>query len=148
MFRKIEKTAFPPDKPIFIWDGKCGFCKYWIIYWKSKIGDSLEFEPFQEAATRFGDIPYNEFKKASRLIEPDGKVYSGPDSAYRSFMYFKSSNPYWNKLYHRSKWFQKLSDWAYNWIAKHRSFMFRMTKLFFGKNPTSLKPYWMFYLGG
>ena len=146
MFTSIDHTDYPPSKPLFLWDGKCGFCQFWKIYWDRRSEGRLVFEPFQNAATQFKDIPEAEFAKASRLIEPDGKVYSGPNSAYRSFTYFKNGTHFWHNLYERQRWFRFLSDHGYIWIAKNRAFMFRVTKLMFGKNPRKLKYYWVYYI--
>ena len=147
MFSKIEKTAFPPiEKPMMVWDGECGFCNYWITRWKSKTEDRINYKSFQEVAEYFGDIPLKEFKKASRLIETDGSVFSGPDSAFRSFTYFENEDFRWHRWYSKYKWFTFLSDHSYNFIAKHRSFMFTLTKIFFGKNPEAIKPYWFLIL--
>ncbi len=147
MLTKIPKTNFPPvHKNIFIWDGECGFCKYWITRWKAKTQGKLVFQTFQEAAQNFPDIPLKEFKKASRLIETDGSIYSGPDSAYRSFVYFENKITRWHLWYKKYKWFRDLSDHTYNFIAKNRALMFRLTKIFFGNDPENLKPYWIVYL--
>lgn len=147
MFSKIENTAFPPaNKPMLVWDGECGFCKYWILYLKNKTGNNLDFETFQKVSENFSDIPLKEFKKASRLIEMDGFVFSGPDSLYRSLEYFEKPQPHWHRWYKNYKWFRFGSDHAYNFIAKHRSLMFSITKVFFGKNPQALKPYWFLLL--
>lgn len=131
---------------MMVWDGECGFCKYWITNWKSKTDAQIDYRTLQEVAKQFKDIPLKEFKKASRLIEPDGAVYSGPDSAYRSFLYFKNTNPPWHRWYSQYKLFSFPSDHTYNFIAKNRSFMFSLTKLFFGRNPERLKPYWLLLL--
>lgn len=147
MFSKIERTEFPPpERPMMVWDGKCGFCNYWIRRWKSKTGDRINYKTFQEIAGHFKDIPLKEFKKASRLIEPNGLVYSGPDSAFRSFTYFENTDYRWHRWYSEYKWFATLSNHGYNFIAKHRGCMFTITKIFFGKNPESLKPFWFLEL--
>ena len=75
---------------MMVWDGECGSCKYWITYWKSRTGNSVDYRTFQKVSAQFEDISLEEFKKASRLIEVDGSVYSGPDSAFRTFRYFKN----------------------------------------------------------
>lgn len=147
MFIKIQKTQNPPDQPLFIWDGECGFCKYWIIIWKSKT-QGLNYKTFQEVAGEFQDIPLKEFKKASRLIEPDGSVYAGPDSAYRTFWYFKKPQKHWHRWYQKSGFFQKISDHTYNWIAKNRPIMMKLTLAFWGKNPLKQKPFWLLWLVG
>lgn len=146
MFTKINQTAFPPKKPMMVWDGECSFCKYWITNWHSKTKNKIEYITLQEKASYFEDIPLKEFKKASRLIETDGKVYSGPNSVFRLFTYFDKNHTSWHRWYTNSKWFAEVCDHTYNWIAKHRPFMFAMTKVLFGKNPLSLKPYWLLIL--
>src|SRR5690554_435874 len=144
MFSKIEKTNHPPlEIPVMVWDGECGFCRYWITSWSQKTKDRIVFKTYQEVAGIFPDIPLKEFKKASRLIEPDGSIYSGPDSAFRVFTYFEKQNNFWHNLYTKHTWFKSLSNNAYNFIAKHRSSMFMLTKIFFGNNPKSLSPYWL-----
>ena len=146
MFKPIKTESNPPENPTFVWDGECGFCKYWITVWKRKTGDNLKYEIYQDVYDRFASIPLKEFKKASRLIEPNGNVYSGPDSAYRSFIYFHSSIKFTHKWYHKYTVFKSLSDGTYNWIAKHRSIMFTLTKLMRGSNPEHYKPFWLAWL--
>lgn len=147
MFTKIQQTKHKPDYPLFIWDGECGFCKYWIIVWQSKTR-GLTYKTFQDVASEFPDIPLKEFKKASRLIEEDGAVFSGPDSAYRTFWYFKNPKKIWHRQYESSGIFQKISDHTYNWIAKNRPLMMKLTTAFWGKNPLKRKPYWLLWLMG
>ncbi|MCB7480639.1 thiol-disulfide oxidoreductase DCC family protein [Christiangramia sediminis] len=144
MFKKIQYTQHPPSSNILIWDGDCGFCKFWKTRWQAKTKGKVEFKTYQDYAQNFSDIPIKEFKKASRLIETDGKVYSGPDSAYRSIWH--AGNKLWHQMYASNPIFQSLSDHGYNHIAKNRSFFFKLTKLFFGRDPLNLKPYWLLYL--
>jgi len=145
MFAKIAKTQNPPKQPLFIWDGECGFCKYWIIVWKSKTVN-LTYDTFQEAAGEFEDIPLKEFKKASRLIESDGAVFSGPDSAYRTLWYFAKPQKYWHRWYQQSDLFRWISDHGYNTIAKNRPIMMKLTLAFWGKNPLKRKPFWLLWM--
>ncbi len=144
MFEKIKLTKYPPTKNILIWDGDCGFCKFWKTRWQQKTEGKVAFETYQNSSKKFSDIPLKEFKKASRLIEIDGKIYRGPDSAYRSLWH--AGNKKWHQLYSSNHIFRNLSDNGYNHIAKNRSFYFKLTKILFGNNPLNLKPYWLIYL--
>jgi predicted DCC family thiol-disulfide oxidoreductase YuxK len=144
MFKKIDKTAYPPSRPTLYWDENCGFCKYWRLRWELITGGKVDFVPYQEAAENFWDIPLKEFKKASRFIEPDGEVYSGPDSAYRSL--YHAGNKKWHRWYKKYPWFRYLSDHGYNHIAKNRPFYFKATKALFGKNPARPRVYWVYYV--
>jgi len=146
MFQKIEHTRFPPNqKPVLVWDGECGFCKYWVTRWKKISNGAIDFEPYQIASEQFQDIPVAAFKKASRLITTSGSVHSGPDSAYMSYYIANPKSP-WHSWYERYSWFRRLSDIGYNFVAKHRSTMFTITVWLLGKNPISFKHYWIIYL--
>lgn len=128
-----------------VWDGNCGFCKYWITRWQRFTKDKLDYEPFQSAAQRFEDIELTHFKQASRLIETDGSVYSGPRSAYRTFTY-GSKWGVLDKWYQNNKLFQRISDNLYSWIERNRNFLFKLTKAMFGSNPEEIRPFWLVYL--
>ncbi len=129
-----------------VWDGQCGFCRYWILRWQKFTADKVEYRPYQEVASRFSDIDIIHFKSASRLIEPDGKVYSGPRSAYRTFTY-GSKWAFLDSWYAQYNWFEKLSDVIYQKVAKNRGFLFKVTKAMFGADPDQVRPFWAVYLG-
>ncbi len=129
-----------------VWDGECDFCQYWIHYLKDKCSNNVKFQTYQTLSYHFGDIPEIEFKKASRFIEVDGLIFSGPNSIYKCLYYSRKINFNWNSLYEHNLLFKFCSDHSYNFIAKHRSFMFKLTKVCFGKNPRNLKLYWLLYL--
>lgn len=144
LFKKLQYTKNPPARNTLVWDGECGFCNFWKTRWEQKTKDRISFETYQQSSAKFPDIPLKEFKKASRLIETDGKIYSGPDSAYRSIWH--SGTKFWHNCYSQNKIFRSFSDHAYNHIAKNRRFYWKLTMAFFGDNPEKLKPYWLAYL--
>lgn len=134
MFQHIDKTDFPPLKPTLVYDGKCGFCRYWVLKWKMIADHNVDFYPFQEVASNYKDIPAFHFKEAVRFIEPDGKVYSGPDAAFRSYLYGKR-NLLIYRFYQKNRVFKKCCDRVYQWVADYRNFVFRLCKFTIGKNP-------------
>lgn len=147
MFSKIKKTDYPPKrKPVLIWDGECGFCKFWVIRLKTFTEDKITYRTYQEKADQFLDIPLKEFKKASRFIEVDGAVYSGPDSLYRGLLHSDRHTLPWHRWYGSQPWFTKISDHGYDLIAKNRPLMFTLTKALFGKRPEKFRPYWLIYV--
>lgn len=129
-----------------IWDGNCDFCRYWILYLKRYTGESIVYAPYQEVHHHFKDIPVEAFEKAVQLIETNGKVYNGLDSAYRSFYYFDKPVYFLHRLYSWSSFFARISDSVYYFISNRRPLMYRLTVLFFGKDPNKLKPYWLVWL--
>lgn len=144
MFQEINKTKHPPLQPILVWDGECKFCKWWKTRWELKTKGKLQFKTYQDVAHKFPDIPIKEFKKASRLIDTDGSVYSGPDSAYRSL--YIAGIEKWHIWYSSSNMFKTMSNLGYNHIAKNRNFYYKATIFLFGKSPVTPRPYWLLYL--
>lgn len=146
MFKKLEHTQYPPKKPLMVWDGNCGFCAYWVTRWQKITGPFIDYQPYQEAAEDFPDIERKHFQEASRLIDTEGRIYSGPRSAYRSFTYGRSNWSFLDRWYANKSWFQQLSDRLYQWVAKNRSTLFKITKACFGRDPEQVRPFWVIYV--
>tara|TARA_B110000046_G_scaffold57595_2_gene64444 strand:- start:123661 stop:124143 length:483 start_codon:yes stop_codon:yes gene_type:complete len=148
MFSKIERTEFPPiGKPLMVFDGNCGFCKYWVIRWKRLSGLGVNYKSYQEVESDFEDIAEYHFKEAVRYIDLDGKIYTGPDAAY--ITYFNKDKVKFLHLWYTNKsWFRNFSDYAYQFVADNRNTMSKITIRLFGKNPANPKPYWKYYLIG
>lgn len=145
-YKELDKTSYPPSiKPLLIWDGACGFCHYWILRWKNITGNEIEYERYETAAKKFPDIPKKRFKEAVRLIDTNGKIYSGAAAAYRSLNLNKKCK-FLYRLYQRSCFFRKFSDGIYNIIAANRPILYYLSIWLWGKNPIKQKPYWIFYL--
>lgn len=71
------------DKPLVIFDGRCAFCRIWIDYWRDLTGDRVDYEPSQEVAGDFAQIPRAEFSKSVQLVMTDGEVLSGARAVYQ-----------------------------------------------------------------
>ncbi|MGB3020718.1 MAG: hypothetical protein WBB50_01180, partial [Methyloceanibacter sp.] len=52
----------PGSRPLLIYDGDCGFCGYWARYWQKLTGDSVQYQPYQDAAARYPEISQAEFQ--------------------------------------------------------------------------------------
>lgn len=149
MFVKISKTEYPPlRKPVLVWDGACPFCKFWVDVLKKYTGDRVEYAPYQRVAEQYRDIPVEAFKGAVQFIEPNGLVYSGPDTAYRSLLYLRRPLKFLHRLYKRSRFFAEVSDYVYYAISENRPLMHRVTMLMFGRNPEKLRPYGLVWIVG
>ena len=69
-------------RPLLIYDGDCGFCTYWARYWQKLTQERVSYEPYQQAATRFPQIPIAEFQRAVQYIAPDGKIASAAEASF------------------------------------------------------------------
>ncbi|MGH8093448.1 MAG: lipase maturation factor family protein [Chthoniobacterales bacterium] len=125
-------VAKPPAKPLLVYDGDCGFCKLWIARWREETGPLVDYEPLQEAAARFPEMPREELQRAVKLIEPDGRVFSGAAAVYRSLGAGGRSLNRWS--YDHVPGFATASEFAYRFIARHRDLAHRVTWLLWGNN--------------
>ncbi len=109
------------EKPILIFDGKCGFCRIWIDYWRQLTGDRVEYLASQEVGNRFPQIPTEDYAESVQLVHPDGTVISGARAVFKTLDK--------EKLY---GWVSGPSEFAYRFIARRRSFFHHVTRLAFG----------------
>lgn len=119
-----------------VFDGDCGFCRSWIARWQRLTGDSVAFEPFQQAAARFPTVPRERFRRAVQLIEPQGEVFEGAEAVFRALA--AAPNPghrRWLDLYQRLPGARPVLEWGYRWVATHRPALTRLDRLVFGVPP-------------
>jgi hypothetical protein len=128
-----------PLKPLLIFDGQCGFCRIWIDYWKKLTGDQVDYEPFQQAAERFPQIPRKEFARAVQFVRTDGTVASGAQAVFETLGR--------EKLYESSFVVRSLSETAYRFIAQRRNLFYHVTRFAFGQQiepPRFAATQWVF----
>jgi predicted DCC family thiol-disulfide oxidoreductase YuxK len=128
LFFFMQKVAAPPPKPLMVFDGDCNFCKVWIRRWQQITGDAVDYLPFQDSqiGARFPEIPREQFQTSVQLIETDGEVFFGAEAVFLSL----AKNPRWQwplRWHKKSRAFAKLSEAAYRFVARHRSFFSRLS---------------------
>jgi predicted DCC family thiol-disulfide oxidoreductase YuxK len=112
------------SKPLLIYDGKCGFCKIWIDYWRMLTGDRIDYAPSQEVGERYPQISKKEFSQAVQLVRMDGTIASGARAVFETLGYKKVP-------------FAPVMEWGYRIVAEHRDFFYHLTKWTFG---TQIEP--------
>ena len=137
----------PPVKPVLVFDGECGFCRYWVTWWRYRTGQALDYQPFQDPsiAGRFPEISRDRFARAVHLIEPDGEVSDGALAVFRTLAISGSRLPLW--LYHRMPGGAAVAERAYRLVADHRPFFSRLTTILWGRDAgpaTSALSSWLF----
>lgn len=116
----------PPDKPLLIFDGDCGFCRRWIARWQKATGDRVDFAAYQEVEARFPEIPRADFAQAVQLIEPDGRVQSGADAVFRIFDFAPKGAPLLRFL-RQLPGVMPIARAAYRIVAANRTFYSRFS---------------------
>jgi len=133
---RLSRSTPPAERPLLIYDGDCQFCFRWIVRWQRTFGDKIDVAPFQSLAGRFaGDLPIECFQSAIRLIEPDGKVYTGAEAVFRALNYAPRGNnkAYWS--YQHLPGFGFFAEAAYRVVAANRGLASLLTRFLWGKQP-------------
>src|SRR5262245_32312804 len=128
-------TSLSPEqskRPVLIFDGRCGFCKIWIDYWRRLTGDRVEFAASQEVAEQYPEISKEQFSKSVWLVYPDRKRVSGAEAAYELMALApRKAWPLW--MYRNVPGFAAVSELSYRFIAAHRDLAFQVTRILWGK---------------
>ena len=111
-------------KPLLIYDGKCGFCRIWVDYWRTLTGEEVDYAPAQEVAERFPQIPREAFGQSVQLVRADGSVASGARAVFETLGR--------EQLYESSRGLAFVSEAAYRFIARRRSLFYQLTRFTFG----------------
>jgi len=126
-----NKILNSPSKPVVIFDGDCTFCRKWIRDWQSDLKEWVDFIPYQEGASRFKEIPLENFQKAVHLITPEGKVFSGAHAVFQ-MMAQKPRKKWMLWLYLNLPGMKGISEWCYKVVADHRPFFSWWTGIIWG----------------
>ena len=123
-----------PDtkKPVLVYDGDCGICRYWINYWQKLTGDSVEYLPYQEVAGNYPGITLAEFERSIQLVPGEDTVYSGARAVYFLLRkHFPYNILYW--LYLHLPGFPVIAEAGYTFFSRHRGLLRFTSLLLWGK---------------
>ncbi len=129
---KLPKVARPSILTM-VYDGDCGFCTFWIERWRAMTGEKIHYVSYQKCGDQFSPLSKKEFQSSVFLIHPDGTINSGAEAVFKSFSLNRFLG-YLSWIYKRIGFFRSLSESAYSFVAKHRSFFSKITKLLWGKS--------------
>ncbi len=127
----------PPARTLLIYDGKCGFCLWWLARWRRRIGDRIDYAPSQEVASRFPVLPRERFSRSIQLVEPDGTVYEGAEAAFRALSRApRGGRPLW--AYEHLPGVRAVTERSYKFVARHRTGLHKLTLWTFGRDPLAI----------
>src|SRR5271156_6920624 len=109
-----------PGRPLLIYDGDCGFCKYWVRYWQGLTGPSVTYAPYQEVGEQYPEIPVAAFQRAVQYVAPDGKIASGAEAVVLSLSH-AGGKGFWLTLYRRGSAFPVIAQEPAGFFASHPS---------------------------
>lgn len=112
--------------PLILWDGECGVCAKWVKRWEERTHGEVRYVPCQEFEAdeegRLKDYPIvnvRDCARAVQLIIPDGERYEAAEAVFWALAY--TGHGAWLWLYGHLPGFKTLSELAYRFVARHRS---------------------------
>ncbi len=134
---EITRVERPPERPLGVFDGDCGFCRLWIARWKARTGPKVDYAPSQEVAARFPEISAERFRAAFQLILPSGEALEGAEAVAALAGKIPGSGPLL-AMYRSVPGAAPLAELGYRLVARHRSAAMKLTRLLWGSSV--LKP--------
>ncbi len=128
-----HRVAHPPERPLLVYDGDCGFCLLMVSRWREWLAGHIDDAPFQAAAERFPEISRDEFEQAVQLILPDGRVAGGAAAVFEA-MSICGETPWVARLYRRFPFFATCADDAYSLVARNRTTFSRIARFLHGRD--------------
>ena len=129
--RAVERLM---DRPLLLFDGDCGFCRFWVARWRVSVRDRVDFAPAQQEASRFPQITEEAWKRSLQLVTPEGAVYDGAEAVFRTLAYAPERR-WMLTVYRYLPGARSVSEGAYRVVANNRAFFSKLTRLAWGRNP-------------
>jgi lipase maturation factor 1 len=121
-------------RPLLLFDGDCGFCRYWVARWRIQTREAVDFAPAQTAASRFPRISKEAWSRSVQLVTPEGEAYSGAEAVFRTLAYAPEQR--WKLgIYQNLPGARPVCEWTYALVAAHRDFFSTLTRLTLGRDP-------------
>jgi len=125
-------TTYRRERPLLVFDGDCGFCRYWVRYWQQLTGRSVDYAPYQEVGHKFPQISQAQFARSIQYIGTDGNIASGAEASYLTLSH-APGKAFWLILYRVVPGFAWVTELLYAFIARHRIAAGRLSRVLWGK---------------
>lgn len=130
----MGRVASPPDRPTLIYDGDCGFCRYWVGRWRGATRDRVDYLTSQVAAGRFPEIPPGDLQASVHLVSPEGSVSSGALAVFQALATVKGRGiPL--LIYRSVPGAAALCESFYRFVADRRVLFSALTRWLWGPDP-------------
>jgi lipase maturation factor 1 len=126
--------------PTLIYDGRCGFCKMWVNYWRRLTNGEIFFAPSQDVGAQYPQISDEDFKRTVWLVYPHGELFRGAEAVFRVIA---AAGKLWPlRAYQNIPGFAGVTEGAYFFIAAHRSLFYWITRILWGRDLQPSSYHW------
>jgi predicted DCC family thiol-disulfide oxidoreductase YuxK len=136
----MTTPSAPDARPLLVFDGDCGFCRYWVDYWRALTGERVRYEPWQRVAAQHPEIGEAEFRRAVQYLAPGRPVASGAEASLRVLAHAPGRG-LWLWLYLHLPGFAWCAERLYAAVAAHRAGALRVSHALWGpvREPAALE---------
>ena len=110
-----------------LFDGECDFCRLWIDRWRTRTGDRVDYQPYQEGTDRFPFLSERDLEEAVHLVEPNGAVLNGAAAVIR-LRELGMDRHLLARIYRKHRWFAACCEWGYRRVARNRPLFSCLTR--------------------
>jgi predicted DCC family thiol-disulfide oxidoreductase YuxK len=125
-------TPMSKARPVLVYDGDCGFCRRWVLRWRALTAGRADFVAFQDAASRWRDIPRARFTEAVCLVEGPRRSW-GAQAVFR-LLSLAPRRGWLLALYEGFPPFALASEAVYRLVARNRVTASRITRWLYGED--------------
>ena len=127
----MESVSQNGKKPVFIYDGDCGFCRLWIARWSPLTEEEVVYRPSQEVGENYPQISPEYFESSVYFVDSEGSFCSGAQAVFKALSY--APNGKWLlRAYERVPGFAPVSEWGYRQVAANRKIFSALTRWIWG----------------
>ena len=127
----MESVSQNGKKPVFIYDGDCGFCRLWIARWSPLTQEEVDYRPSQEVGENYPQIYPEYFKSSVYFVDSEGSFCSGAQAVFKALSY--APNGKWLlRAYEKVPGFAPISEWGYRQVAGNRKIFSALTQWIWG----------------
>jgi len=128
------EERFHLDRPIVLFDGDCGFCRFWVERWRARTRGLVDFAPAQQEASRFPQVTEQAWRRSVQLVTPAGEVYSAAEAVFRTLAYVPGYR-WMLGMYRYVPGTRPLAEAAYRLVADHRNFFSKVLAIAWANDP-------------
>ena len=127
----MENVFQKDKKPVFIYDGDCGFCRLWIARLSPLTEGEVVYRSSQEVGQNYPQISPEHFERSVYFINPEGSFCSGAQAVFKILSY--APNGKWLlRAYERLPGFAPVTEWGYRQVAGNRKIFSALTRWIWG----------------
>jgi len=127
----MESVSQNGRKPVFIYDGDCGFCRLWIARWSPLTQEEVDYRPSQEVGENYPQISPEYFESSGYFVDSEGSFCSGAQAVFKALSY--APNGKWLlRAYEKVPGFAPISEWGYRQVAGNRKIFSALTQWIWG----------------